>query len=306
MPQGSLLKCGDEDLKVVTAIEISTGDICLFKGRIYVVDKAGRTIMYAPDSSVRLMDEPLVNSEHIKFLWESEGELLLAEVYKCKRIHFPSGSDPVRIDLFKLNEKEMKWVKLTSLGDMVLILGMVCPFSVAASDLGVSKGNCVICMHDSFLCPSMGCVLELDDGRLMALLEKAFSRGNVDNTLFSKRKGKDILLVQVYVDDIIFGSTNDTICQEFSKLMQGEFEMSLMGELTFFLGLQIKQTRDVIFLSQTKYALELLKKFDLQDCKSISTPMASALSIDKDETGIEVDGKRYRGMIDSLLLFNRK
>jgi len=77
--------------------------------------------------------------------------------------------------------------------------------------------------------------------------------------------------------------------------------MSLMGELTFFLGLQIKQTRNGIFLSQTKYALELLKKFDMQDCKSISTPMASALSIYKDETGIEVDGKRYRGMIGSLL-----
>jgi len=81
------------------------------------------------------------------------------------------------------------------------------------------------------------------------------------------------------------------MCQEFSKLMQEEFEMSLMGELTFFLGLQIKQTRDGIFLSQTKYALELLK-FDMQDCNSISTPMASALSIDKDETSIEVDGKR--------------
>jgi len=133
------------------------------------------------------------------------------------------------------------------------------------------------------------------------LFEKGFSRGNVDNTLFSKRKGKDILLVQVYVDDIIFGSTNDIMCREFSKLMQGEFEMSLMGELTFFLGLQINQTRDGIFLSLSKYALELLKKFDMQDCNSISTPMASALSIDKDESSIKVYGKRYRGMIGSLL-----
>jgi len=132
-------------------------------------------------------------------------------------------------------------------------------------------------------------------------LDKGFSRGNVDNTLFSKRKRKDILFVQVCVDDIIFGSTNDTMCQELSKLMQGEFEMPLMGELTFFLGLQIKQTCDGIFISQTKYAIELLKKFDMQDCKSISTPMASALSIDKDESRIEVDGKKYRGMIDSLL-----
>jgi len=124
------------------------------------------------------------------------------------------------------------------------------------------------------------------------LLEKRFSRGNVDNTLFSRRKGKDILLVQVYVDDIIFGSTNDTICQQFSKLMHGEFEMSLMGELTYFLGLQIKKICDGIFLSQTKYGLELLKKFEMQDCKSIGTPMASTLSIDKDEFYIEVDGKR--------------
>jgi len=133
------------------------------------------------------------------------------------------------------------------------------------------------------------------------LLEKGFSCGNVDNTLFSKHKCKYILLVKVYVDDIIFSSTNDTMCQEFSKLMHGEFDMSLMGELTFFLGLQIKQTRDGIFLSQTKYARELLKKFDMQDCKLISTPMTSTISIDKDKSGIEVDGKRYRGMIGSLL-----
>jgi len=77
--------------------------------------------------------------------------------------------------------------------------------------------------------------------------------------------------------------------------------MSLMGELTYFLGLQIKKTRESIFLSQIKYALELLKKFDMQDCKWIRTPMESTLSIDKDESGIEVDGKRYRGMIRSLL-----
>jgi len=133
------------------------------------------------------------------------------------------------------------------------------------------------------------------------LLDKGLSRGNIDNTLFNKRQGKDLLLVQVYVDNVIFGSTNDTMCQEFSKLMLGEFEVSLMGELNFFLGLQIKQTRDSIFISQTKYALELLKKFDMQDCKSISTPMASALSIEKDESGIEVDGKKYQGMIGSLL-----
>ena len=72
------------------------------------------------------------------------------------------------------------------------------------------------------------------------LLEKGFTRGKVDTTLFILHKNHDILLVQVYVDDIIFGSTNESLCKYFSKLMQGEFEMSMMGELNFFLGLQIK------------------------------------------------------------------
>ncbi|WP_374695330.1 reverse transcriptase domain-containing protein [Areca yellow leaf disease phytoplasma] len=73
------------------------------------------------------------------------------------------------------------------------------------------------------------------------LLENDFTRGNVDKTLFIKKKSNnDILVVQIYVDDIIFGATNETLCEEFAKLMQGEFEMSLMGELNYFLGLQVK------------------------------------------------------------------
>jgi len=82
------------------------------------------------------------------------------------------------------------------------------------------------------------------------LLEKGFTRGKGDTTLFIKRKRNDILLVQIYVDDIIFGSTNDSLCKEFSQDMQSEFEMSMMGELNFFLGLQIKQTKNGIFISQ--------------------------------------------------------
>ena len=69
------------------------------------------------------------------------------------------------------------------------------------------------------------------------LLEKNFTRGKVDTTLFIKKKDNDILLVQIYVDDIIFGSTNESLCKEFSIDMQNEFEMSMMGELNYFLGL---------------------------------------------------------------------
>ncbi len=133
------------------------------------------------------------------------------------------------------------------------------------------------------------------------LIENKFKRGNVDKTLFIKRKGNDLLLVQIYVDDIIFGATNDSLCQEFAKLMQGEFEMSMMGELNFFLGLQIKQSEEGIFISQSKYIKEMLEKFKMKDAKEISTPMGSSCKLDKDEKGKSIDCKLYRGMIGSLL-----
>lgn len=125
--------------------------------------------------------------------------------------------------------------------------------------------------------------------------------GSIDNTLFIKNVKSDIILIQIYVDDIIFGSTDDTLCKKFSKQMEDEFEMSMMGELTFFLGLQVKQKENGIFLSQVKYAKELIKKFDLTESKSMPTPMSSTLKLDKDVEGQSVDIKKYRGMIGSLL-----
>ena len=146
-------------------------DKCVFKGRPYAIDKIGKTIMIGPDSSVQLVVEPLVGGGSMKFLVESEGDLLLADVYDCLCIDL---NDPVRIDLFKLNEKEKKWVKLTSLGDRVLFLGLglVCSFSISASDLCVSKGNCVIFDADIFESMSSECelyVLDLDEGQLSLL-----------------------------------------------------------------------------------------------------------------------------------------
>ncbi|KAK8681104.1 hypothetical protein V6N13_053511 [Hibiscus sabdariffa] len=133
------------------------------------------------------------------------------------------------------------------------------------------------------------------------LVEKGFSKGKVDTTLFIKNDGKDILIVQIYVDDIIFGSTNELLCQDFAKLMQGEFEMSMMGELSFFLGLQIKQRKDGIFINQAKYIKEKLKKFGFENVKPQATPMSSSIKLDKDEEGKCVDSKLYRSMIGSLL-----
>ncbi|GJU66449.1 putative ribonuclease H-like domain-containing protein [Tanacetum coccineum] len=125
---------------------------------------------------------------------------------------------------------------------------------------------------------------------LSTFLEKhGYKRGTIDKTLFIKRDKKDIMLVQVYVDDIIFGSTNKSWCAEFEALMKSRFQMSSMGELTFFLGLQVKQNKGGIFISQDKYVAEILKKFDLVNVKAAITPMETKLPLTKDEDAFDVD-----------------
>ncbi|GJT32949.1 putative ribonuclease H-like domain-containing protein [Tanacetum coccineum] len=133
------------------------------------------------------------------------------------------------------------------------------------------------------------------------LLDNGFQRGKIDKTLFIRRDKGDILLVQVYVDDIIFGSTKKSLCTEFEKMMHKKFQMSSMGELTFFLGLQVKQKEDGIFISQDKYVTEILKKFGFTDVKTASTPMETQKLLLKDEDGEEVDVHLYRSMIGSLM-----
>ncbi|GKB22416.1 putative ribonuclease H-like domain-containing protein [Tanacetum coccineum] len=133
------------------------------------------------------------------------------------------------------------------------------------------------------------------------LLDNGFQRGKIDKTLFIIREKGDILLVQVYVDDIIFGYTKKSLCTEFKKMMHKKFQMSSMGELTFFLGLQVKQKEDGIFISQDKYVTEILKKFGFTDVKTASTPMETQKPLLKDEDGEEVDVHLYRSMIGSLM-----
>ncbi|GJX83503.1 putative ribonuclease H-like domain-containing protein [Tanacetum coccineum] len=126
-------------------------------------------------------------------------------------------------------------------------------------------------------------------------------RGAIDKTLFIKKDRRDIMLVQVYVDDIIFGSTKSSMVKDFEELMQKEFKMSSMGELTFFLGLQVKQTSAGIFLSQDKYVKDILNKFDFRTIKPASTPIEAHKSLGKDEEGEEVDVHLYRSMIGCLM-----
>jgi len=133
------------------------------------------------------------------------------------------------------------------------------------------------------------------------LLSKRYARGVVDKTLFIRKHASDVILVQVYVDDIIFGSNNNSMCEEFVAAMEGEFEMSMMGELTYFLRLQVKLLKHGTFLSQSKYCFDVLKKFKMEDCKEDATPIATNCLMDADEAGNHVDSTKYRGLIGSLL-----
>ncbi|GJS56672.1 putative ribonuclease H-like domain-containing protein [Tanacetum coccineum] len=133
------------------------------------------------------------------------------------------------------------------------------------------------------------------------LLKNGYRRGTIDKTLFLKKDKHDIILVQVYVDDIIFGSTKKSWCDEFEALMKSRFQMSSMGELTFFLGLQVKQKPDGIFISQDKYVAKILKKFDFASVKTASTPIETQKPLVKDEEASDVDVHLYRSMIGSLM-----
>ncbi|GKE12563.1 putative ribonuclease H-like domain-containing protein [Tanacetum coccineum] len=133
------------------------------------------------------------------------------------------------------------------------------------------------------------------------LLKNGYRRGTIDKTLFLKKDKHDIILVQVYVDDIIFGSTKKSWCDEFEALMKSRFQMSSMGELTFFLGLQVKQKPNGIFISQDKYVAEILKKFDFASVKTASTPIETQKPLVKDEEASDVDVHLYRSMIGSLM-----
>ncbi|GKE62562.1 putative ribonuclease H-like domain-containing protein, partial [Tanacetum coccineum] len=133
------------------------------------------------------------------------------------------------------------------------------------------------------------------------LLENGFKRWIIDKTLFIKKNKGDILLMHVYVDEIIFGSTKKSLCTEFEGLMHKKFQMSSMGELTFFLGLQVMQRDDGIFISQDKYVADILKKFDFSSVKTTSTPIETDKALLKDEEAGDVDVHLYRSIIGSLM-----
>ncbi|CAM8923808.1 unnamed protein product [Rhodiola kirilowii] len=133
------------------------------------------------------------------------------------------------------------------------------------------------------------------------LLTHGYVRGEVDKTLFLLKEGNHTLVVQVYVDDFIFGSINDLLVRKFTKLMEGEFEMSMVGELKFFLGHQVAQEGDDTRIHQEKYLCEIIVKFGMKDSSTMTTPISPNESLGKDKSSPQIDQTLYRGMIGSLL-----
>ena len=125
------------------------------------------------------------------------------------------------------------------------------------------------------------------------LLSHGYRRGVVDQTLFVKSEDGHQLLVQVYVDDIIYGSTSDKLCKEFEGVITQKFEMSGLGEMNVFLGLHVKQDEQGILIHQGKYVDDMLEKFKLKDIKPASTPMAARPVLEADSKGEAVDQTRY-------------
>ncbi|GJS95910.1 retrovirus-related pol polyprotein from transposon TNT 1-94 [Tanacetum coccineum] len=128
------------------------------------------------------------------------------------------------------------------------------------------------------------------------LMDNKFSKGVVDPILFTQKTGKHILLVQIYVDDVIFASTDPKACDIFSNEMSSKFQISMMGQMLFFLGLQVSQNPGGIFINQSKFTLEILKEFGMDSCDPVDTPMVDRLKLDEDPLGILVDRTRVRSI----------
>jgi hypothetical protein len=133
------------------------------------------------------------------------------------------------------------------------------------------------------------------------LLDHGYVMESVNKSLFTLNHGTDFLYIQIYMNDIIFGGSSHTLVSRFQKMMKSEFQMSMMGELTFFLCIQVKKAKQDTFVHQAKYTKDIIKKFNMTELKAVSTPMSSMASLGPNEDGEAVDQREYRSMIDSLL-----
>ncbi|KAK2457617.1 hypothetical protein QL285_004869 [Trifolium repens] len=133
------------------------------------------------------------------------------------------------------------------------------------------------------------------------ILQQGYKKGETDKTLFVRQEKGKLMIAQIYVDDIVFGGMTDALVKQFVNQMQSEFEMSLVGELTYFLGLQVKQMEDTIFISQSKYAKNIVKKFGMESATHKRTPASTHIKLTKDEKGVSFDQSLYISIIGCLL-----
>ena len=131
------------------------------------------------------------------------------------------------------------------------------------------------------------------------LTEHGFKRGSANTTFFIRKDKNSFVVAQIYVDDIVFGPTNDSLAHSFADEMKTMFEMSMVGELTYFLGLQVKQMDSGIYINQAKYARNLVKRFGLDNAAHARTPMVANAKLTNDPSGESVGVTLYKSMLDA-------
>nr|GEY32826.1 uncharacterized mitochondrial protein AtMg00810-like [Tanacetum cinerariifolium] len=270
-----------------------------FPDKVYKVKKALYSLHQASRAWYETLSTYLLNNGFKKgqidktlFIKRNKGDILLVQVY-VDDIIFRSTKKEM-CDAFEILMHEKFY--MSSMGELTFFLGL----QVKQKQYGIFTSQDKYA--DEILKKFRFSETVVANSTTEAEYVTASSYyGQIDKTLFIKRNKGDILLVQVYVDDIIFGSTKKEMCDAFEILMHKKFQMSSMGELTFFLGLQVKQKQDGIFTSQDKYVAEILKKFGFSEVNTASKPMETSKPLLKDEDRQEVDVHVYRSMIGSFM-----
>ncbi|XP_047270283.1 uncharacterized protein LOC124899439 [Capsicum annuum] len=135
------------------------------------------------------------------------------------------------------------------------------------------------------------------------LLDLGFEKSLSESTLYVKKVGSNIIIISPYVDDLLMTENNITLIEEFKEEMMRFFEMTDLGEMTYFLGMEIKQTQNKVFICQKKYMKEILKRFRMEECKSVNTLMNKKEKLKKDDGAKLVDEGAYRSLIGCLMYF---
>lgn len=132
-------------------------------------------------------------------------------------------------------------------------------------------------------------------------VKEGFVSSSSEQTLFIKQKGGKILIVSIYVDDLLFTSNDEELLNEFKRSMKDEFDMTDLGKMRYFLGIEMMQKADGIFICQRKYVAELIERFGMQNYNSVCNPIVPGQKVGRDEAGVKVDSTLYKQMVGSLM-----